>query len=259
MSFKNGKLAWNTLLLCFMFGAHVTQAAESGVLSQKLREKVLSSLVVTLSAGPVWESAGQTQTFYLQPNIEKTYVANNNTHALADGELFIGIQQTLNPQIQAQWGLAVATTSNASLSGNIWDDADPTFNNFTYGYQVEHTHIAAKGKLLSTRSFYTLNPYLSGSLGVGFNQSHNFKNTPLIFQAVATPNFTSHTSTAFTYTVGVGVQKTLSTHWQAGVGYEFADWGHSSLSRAPEQTMGSGLSLSHLYTNGLMFNLTWTA
>jgi hypothetical protein len=43
------------------------------------------------------------------------------------------------------------------------------------------------------------------------------------------------------------------------MGYEFADWGQSHLGSAQGQTLGRGLSLQHLYTNGLMFNLTYTA
>ena len=72
-------------------------------------------------------------------------------------------------------------------------------------------------------------------------------------------NFAAYTQTSFTYTLGAGIQKILTNHWQVGLGYEFADWGQSRLNRASEQTIGQGLSLSHLYTNGLVFNLTYTA
>lgn len=235
------------------------QINSTNTFSQFISEKILSSLVVSLSAGPVWESAGQTQTFFLQPEVEKTYSANNTTHALAEGELFVGVQHTINNKFQGQLGLEVATTGNADLSGDIWDDADPTFNNYTYSYQVNNTRIAIKGKLLTDIELYALKPYLSASLGVGFNRAHNFNNSPTIFQAVASPNFTSNTTTAFSYTAGLGVQKALNTHWQIGVGYEFADWGKSELSSAEGQTMNSGLSLNHLYTNGVLLNLTYVA
>jgi hypothetical protein len=217
-----------------------------------------SSGVATLSVGPAWESAGNTQAFYLAPNIEKTYAANRASHALADGDIFLGIQKSLREKLDVQIGLAVATTGNASLSGSIWDDADPQFNNYTYNYQVKHTHVAIKGKLLSDRG-YPVTPWVSASLGVGFNQAHNFSDTPTISEAVVTPNFASNTTTVFTYTLGAGVQRDLSQHWQVGMGYEFADWGKSQLSRASGQTLNSGLSLSHLYTNALLFNLTYHA
>ncbi len=227
-------------------------------LPSKLLETFKSSGVATLSLGPVWENAGNTQTFYLAPNIEKTYAANHTSHALVDGEIFLGIQKSLSEKLDGQIGLAVATTGNASLSGNIWDDATFQFNNYTYKYKVKHTHVAIKGKLLADRGYVVI-PWVSGSLGVGFNQSHDFSNTPTISEAVVMPNFASNTTTTFTYTLGVGVERHLNQHWQVGMGYEFADWGKSQLSRAAGQTMGTGLSINHLYTNGLLFNLTWTA
>ncbi|MDF1757525.1 MAG: hypothetical protein P1U74_04435, partial [Legionellaceae bacterium] len=140
-------------------------------LSSKLFSMFKSRGVVTLSLGPVWESAGNTQTFYLAPNLEKTYLANHSSHALVDGEIFLGIQKPIREKLDSQIGLAVATTGNASLSGNIWDDAQAQFNNYTYNYQVRHTHVALKGKLLADRG-YMVTPWVSGSLGVGFNQAH---------------------------------------------------------------------------------------
>lgn len=212
--------------------------------------------VGTFSVGPVWESNGQTQTFYLTPEIEKTYAAQQPTHALADGELFIGKQKQLSHALQAQLGLAVSTTSDASLAGQIWDDADPQFANYNYSYKIQHTHLAVKSKLLMDKEFWLM-PWISGSLGVGFNNAHAYQNTPLIYEAVVNPNFASHTNSTFTYTLGAGVQKTINQHWQVGLGYEFADWGKSNLGRAAEQTLNSGLQINHFYTNGLLFNLTY--
>lgn len=71
------------------------------------------------------------------------------------------------------------------------------------------------------------------------------------------PNFSSHTHTTFTYTLGVGVQKVLNQNWQVGVGYEFADWEKNQLSRAEGQTLNSGLTQNHLYTNGVLLNITY--
>jgi opacity protein-like surface antigen len=227
-------------------------------LPYKLLETLKSSGVTTLSVGPAWENAGNTQTLYLAPNIEKTYSANHASHALVDGEIFLGIQNPIREKIDGQIGLSVATTGNASLSGNVWDDANSLFNNYTYNYQVRHKHVAIKGKLLADRG-YCVTPWVSGSLGVGFNQAHDYSNTPTISEAVVMSNFASNTTTAFTYTLGAGVQQHLNQHWQAGIGYEFADWGKSQLSRASGQTLNSGLSLSRLYTNGLLFNLTYHA
>lgn len=214
------------------------------------------SWVGTISAGPIWESGGKTQTFYLTPDIEKTYAANTSTHTLFDGEVFVGLQKGLFHTIQAQLGLAFAATSDANLSGIILDDADPQFDNYIYAYKIQHTHIAAKGKLLADMGYW-FTPWVSASIGVGFNHAYSFDNTPTSYEAIINTNFATHTATAFTYTVGTGVQKALNSHWQVGVGYEFSDWGKSRLGRAEGQTLNSGLSLNHLYTNGVLFNLTY--
>ncbi|MDF1827737.1 MAG: SPOR domain-containing protein [Legionellaceae bacterium] len=216
------------------------------------------SRFVTLNVGPVWENAGETQAFYLTPDIEKNFSANTSSHALVDGELFLGIQKPLREKLDGQIGLAVATTGNAALSGNIWDDADPQFNNAKYNYKIKHTHLAIKGKLLSDRGYLAI-PWLSGSVGVGFNQAHSFSNTVTQAGAIAMPNFASNTTTAFTYTVGAGIERHLSEHWLAGMGYEFADWGKSQLDRASYQLLNTGLTLNHLYTNGFLLNLTYLA
>jgi opacity protein-like surface antigen len=214
--------------------------------------------VGSIAAGPIWARGGETQTFYLAPEIEKTYAARKSTNAIASGELFVGIQKALASQWLGQLGLAAATTGNAKLLGVIWDDADPKFDNHSYQYKVRNTRIALKGKLLLDKGYWVM-PWVSASLGIGFNRAHNFTNTPLIFEALPNSNFTNHTKTAFTYTLGAGVQKPISEHWQMGVGYEFADWGKSELNRAAGQTQNTGLTLNHLYTKGVLFNLTYIA
>ncbi|HHF7367943.1 TPA: outer membrane protein [Legionella bozemanae] len=212
--------------------------------------------VGSISAGPVWARGGEMQTFYLAPEIEKTYVARKSTNALASGELFVGIQKSLTSGWLGQLGLVAATTGNAKLQGVIWDDADPQFDNYSYQYKVRNTRIAIKGKLLLDRGYWLV-PWVNASVGVGFNRAYDFINTPLIFEALPNANFTDHTKTTFTYALGAGVQKPISERWQVGVGYEFANWGKSELERAFGQTMNSGLALNHLYTNGVLFNLTY--
>ena len=244
-------------LLGLLSAAILSHAAFAGDMGS-IEPQTKWPLVGTLSVGPVWQSNGHTQTFYLAPNVEKTYAANSSTNAMADGEIFLGLQKDLPRQLQGQLGLAVGIAGNADLSGHIWDDANPQFNNYTYNYKVNHVHLALKGKVLADRGYW-LTPWVSGSLGVGFNHAYSFNNTPTIFEAIPNNNFSSNTETAFTYTLGAGVQRVLNQHWQVGIGYECADWGQSQLGRASGQTLNSGLGLNHLYTNGFLFNLTYLA
>ncbi|CAM2812632.1 outer membrane protein [Legionella worsleiensis] len=212
--------------------------------------------VGSVSAGAAWAGAGETQTFYLTPDIEKTYVATKTTNALASGEVFWGVQKALSSSWLGQLGLAAAAYDNTQLQGVIWDDADPEFDNYSYQYKISSARIAIKSKLLLNKGYWVM-PWVSASIGAGFNHANDYTNTPLIFEAITNPNFTNQIKTTFTYTLGAGIQKTLNNHWQIGVGYEFADWGKSELGRAFDQSLNTGLTLNHLYTNGVLLNLTY--
>lgn len=240
------------LLLSSSLIASSTLAGTMGVMLQQPS----CSWVGTVSLGPIWDDGGTNQTFFLAPNIQKTYTANPSSDTLFEGELFVGLQKDLFQILQGQLGLEVAATSNAGLSGTIWDDASPQFTNHSYNYKIQHSHVALKGKLLLDLDL-ALMPWFSGSFGVGYNRSLNYTNTPFIFEALSNANFTAFTQTAFTYTVGGGLQKALNMNWQVGIGYEFADWGKSKLGRAIGQTLNTGLKLDHLYTNGVLLNLSY--
>ncbi len=213
-------------------------------------------LVISVSAGPAWAKAGETQTIALAPMTIKTFAAHRATNILAAGEIFIGLQNRLLPQLSGQYGLAIAKTGDANLQGIIWDDADSDFNNSKYQYYVQSTRVALKGKLLLDQMRW-IEPWISVSLGISCNRAHGFNTTPLIAEEVPMNNFGGHNESSFSYTLGIGFQKPINPNWQIGVGYEFADWGASQLGRASDQTENSGPQLDHLYTQGIMVNLTY--
>ena len=218
--------------------------------------------LVGLSAGPTWASANKTQTFYLQPDVQKTYVASNNNETFVTAELFLAGQRLLRPSlltkpVVGQLGLVIAWAGNADLSGDVWEDANPNFNNYNYAYKMNHTYVALKGRLLGDFE-YVAEPYMSGSLGVGFNRAYDYTEKPKIPEEVPAPSFSAHTTTAFSYTLGVGLQKAFMSHLQAAVGYEFSDWGRSQLGRAAGQTLNQGLSPKHMYAQQLQCSLFYT-
>ena len=217
-----------------------------------------NSYVASLSISPAWHASGKDQTITLQTDITKRYLDKSKNNLLAQGEFFLGKECQLSPAIKGQIGGAVELTSSANLKGDILEDADPNFNNHRYNYKVHHAHIAIKGKAIVDTSM-SIQPYAAASAGIGFNRAYSYKVTPKIFQEVASPNFKPKTKGAFTYTLEAGAQKQLSERTSAGIGYVFSDWGNSSLSRAPNQTLGKGLQLSNLYTHGIQLSLTHRA
>ena len=214
--------------------------------------------VTTLSLGPAWANPGANQTFFFQSALSEAFVPKWSTAVLGDGEIFLGRQHRLAPHWQAQLGVAGAATTPISRNGDIWQDSDPNFNNFFYNYKISHAHVAVKGKLL-TDVYSLLQPYVSGSLGVGFNHAYHYNSVSKLFEVLPEPSFAPQTTTALTYTLGIGLQRELNQHWSFGVGYEFSDWGKTTLASAPEQLSNGGLSLHHVYTQQLQFSLSFFA
>lgn len=228
----------------------ITCSAMAGTMGSV--ETPMPTQVLSLILGPAWTDAGTNQTFFLTPTIEKSYVAQRESRALAFGELFYGMQRALNAQLLGQLGIEAAITSDARIGGAIWDDANAEFNTRNYAYKVRHGRVAFKGKVLAPFGHWL--PYASASVGLGFNRAHDYRTPPVIFEAFPDAPFASHTQTSFAWTVGVGVEREINTQWRVGAGYELSDWGKSSLGLAPGQTLGGGLALNHLYTNALVLS-----
>lgn len=217
-----------------------------------------SDYFVAISGGPSWTSTGDYQVITLQPAVVKAYVPDNlsNSNLMGNGELFVGKQLSFYPQIQSQFGLDLYISSYAQLNGFVQEDADPNFQNFTYQYRIGHGHIAFKSKWIF-ENMYNLNPYLSGSIGLGFNRSYDYAESSMIHQEIPAPAFRAHTQAAFTYSVGAGFQYSINQQLAASVGYQLVSWGSSNLDSAVGQFIGKGLSLSNLYTQGLEFTVSY--
>lgn len=217
-----------------------------------------NAYVVMLSAGPGWVGNHATQNISFEPDLDYGFDGRSTSKTLLNGEIFLGFQHFLTKRLQGELGLAFAGSSNAQFYGDVWVDANPNLNDFNYQFNIDHAHVSVKEKVLfQMLAPQDVIPYVSGSIGVGFNYSHHFQITPKIYEQLPPTNFNANTTTALTYTLGVGLQKILSAHWQVGVGYDFADWGKSQFDRAPEQQINTGLTLSHVYIHALMVNVTY--
>lgn len=223
--------------------------------SRNMSDVTPSPLVITLNLGVLLSSGGQTQTLLLTPQIQKSYIADRASPIGGIAEIFIGKQDALFEHLDGQGGIAIGIGDSGKLSGNIWDDADSEFNNYTYNYQVLHEHILLKGKLLGRG--YFLSPWVSAGVGIGFNQGIAYDNIPIIYAAVKNSNFSTENEFTFTYTLGIGLQKEINASWEAGVGYEFSSWGKSALGRAQGQTMNSGLTISNMYINEIFLSVSY--
>lgn len=217
----------------------------------------MNQTLIGISAGPTWSSGNEKQTLNLQSDIVKTYTADSNSHVFPSAEIFVGWQlpfSLMQQSLLGQLGVSVASSDHAEMSGDIWEDADPDFNNFDYTYRVNRILAAVKGRLVGNCN-RIVEPYLSASLGVSYNRAYEFKINPDIVQEVPAPAFKSNTKASFSYTLGIGLQKTFTPQFQAAIGYEFSDWGKTQLSPAAGQTMNQGLALNHVYAQQLQLSV----
>ena len=161
-----GKLSLRYLGLLILFMAALPQAVYASW------DRLPMPQVVTLNLGPTWSRNAQKQSIYLLPEILNTYVEPGQTDTLFEGELFVGWQGLLDaPTASWQLGLAYFRTTSIKLRGTVWQLGEPQFDNQVYSYKINHQHVAVKGKLLQSPE-KPIQLYVSGSLGVGFNNAH---------------------------------------------------------------------------------------
>lgn len=252
-------------------GSVLSATVLAGTMDSRFEPSAEFPFVASLNLGPAWTRPGETKTLALQPDVQKTYVpfpvsravrlvsTAKGTEAVFTGELFLGVYGLINSAVQGQIGLALGATSSASLKGNIWEDANPFLSNYTYSYSVSNKRIALKGKLLYDINTYDLFPYISGSAGVAINNSSGFTINPKIVEEVPAPAFANHSEAEFSYTLGIGLEAALDMNWRVGLGYEYADWGLSSLGPGLGQMIGHGISLKSIRTHELLISLSYLA
>lgn len=220
--------------------------------------------VITLSAGPAWSSPGKSQDFYntsgalIQSN---RFVDISDSNTLGTGEIFFSLQHRLSQFLMGRLGIAIAGASDVRTRGTVTLNGQE--NVASYAYKINHGRVAIKGLLAADSHEFFVQPYISGSLGIGFNHSHSFYTSPQITLAAtgipsALFDYASNTEQGFAFTLGAGILKRLNQNWEVGIGYEFADWGKSTLSsNLPTPWNYSPPHLNKVYTHELQFSLSY--
>lgn len=214
--------------------------------------------LATVTLGPDFVQDGRSQTLMLLPPFQNHYTSDSQTETVFDGGLFLGVERALTAQFSEQLGIAGYGDSSFTPQGDVWQFALPKYDNLSYTYQVQHSRVMLAGKVLSTLPQYqAIHPYASLELGVAFNRASVYQETALIPGVLPMPPFSNHSQTSFSYGVGLGAEYTINQHIRLGLGYQFANLGSASLGLTTAETTTQTLSLSHLYTNQLRFQLTY--
>lgn len=206
-------------------------------------------------------NSGQSQNFPIKNSLTDEfydYSANhtNQISGLFDG--FIGIEQKLGSSWLVQAGLDYTQASPFSAKGTLTQGVDAASEDFyTYHYQI-----ITRQLLVTTKWLYQfkkcLLPYLFVGIGPSFNKAYDY-DTNVPVDLAFTRQYSSHTTSAFSYALGLGFDANINSHIRLGIEYRFADLGKVQLGSAMiDTTSVSGtLSQSNFYTNELLARLTY--
>lgn len=214
--------------------------------------------VVSVSLGSDRTNLGMTKVISMAAPNQNSYVSFNNhydTEAVAG--LFVGGETLFFQNWSLQLGLSYFQNSSFAARGNVNQFADPTYNNFTYQYQIQSRRFSVETKL-SRVFLQKWHPYISASVGEALNKAYAYTEYPLSSEDVPmTELFNSHTTKAFTYTAGLGVDVDIAEHLRVGAGYRFVGLGNASLGASPLQDGTNTISHTQLHANELIAQITY--
>ncbi len=254
--FRKKRIACSGLIL---FASSINYAGKSDFKASSLSPE--SSYFSTLhsfavfTAGPEYTHTGRSQTLSLLSPFFNHYTDDTSYQINGLLGFGVGVEGILTEQLSWQLGLSGYFSTEGTSHGRVWQFALPEFENFVYRYSVQSKQLMATGKLLSTMAGH-FHPYVSGELGAGFNRARGYSETPLIVEAVPMAPFDNHTKTSFSWGIGVGLDVDIDKTSRLGIGYQFSDLGSARLGLSPAQQSTQSLSISHLYSHQIRFQLT---
>jgi opacity protein-like surface antigen len=215
--------------------------------------------IVTLTGGAATARVGQTQLLTMSGDFTKyDYAANGGHSSRPLLGAFIGTELPVY-DYKLDLGLAyyqpfVFSSGNGILTQGVDASSD---DQYTYSYKVQSHQFLIEAKLLwDAQERY--HPYLTAGAGIGFNRSYDYQNTVPPFLTF-TPEFSSYTSTVFTYSLGAGIDVDVRRNWRFGLGYRFTDLGRTALGRGNLDTTSFDpvIAQSALYAQEIVAQFTY--
>lgn len=215
--------------------------------------------ILSVGGGGVWTAnLGKNQDLYIPNNEYYKYRVDDRNDSNGFFDVFAGFEWDFCPQWGAQLGVGYTYMGSFSVGGTYEQGFDPQSSDFyDYNYRVRSQQVQAEGKLVFHMS-EMIHPYIFGGLGASFNKASNYDADYPIFLTF-TRDFENNTQSAFTWSVGAGVDFEVFDCWRLGIGYRFADLGRVSLGQSfiDDTPVTSTLAQSHLYTNSIVGQLTY--
>jgi opacity protein-like surface antigen len=127
--------------------------------------------------------------------------------------------------------------------------------NYNYQINASSNIFALLGKV-DLYDFHSFDPYLTLGLGVANATLKGYQESPESgIIARVSPDYQSHTSSSFTYSLGLGVDYFITPKITASLGYEYADLGNIKSGDGTSTWSGSSLSFGKLTTHTVLLSV----
>ncbi|MFI4918956.1 MAG: outer membrane protein [Legionellales bacterium] len=262
------KTQWFALTSCLL-GTAVATAGGMGSLDQGFRP--LASVYGGLALVTV--NAGSAHTFVGSDDNLFNYQGQSNSDATVLAGAFLGAEHQLpHPGLFVQTGLEYSYFGNGSTKGANSVGIEPdTSTYYHYSWRVQTQQVLAVAKLFTTSKLPILSqndlyPYLSLGLGAAFNKAKQFSASPEGSGSFnVTPAFNSNSTSAFSYSLGLGVDTNIDPHLRVGLGYRFSSFGKAALGDGQvvfnqyKFPVPFSLDAHHAYANQIIAQLSYLA
>lgn len=206
-----------------------------------------------LQLGAYWGIAGKQQHINIEDLIgdEFTVTQNGSSNGLVGLGYFIDDQE--KEHFKLSYGINAFYLPKTRISGDIIQE--DTYTNLAYRYQLTHYPVYIVAKSSSKTKWPRYEATLDVGIGPNFMQAQGFNEISLNANILPDSIFSSHTTTTFTATVGVGI-KVNHFFGQAPIecGYRFFYLGQGRFNKATNQVLNT-LNTGSVYANGIMCSI----
>lgn len=205
--------------------------------------------------GGYWSNQGSAQHININTLIGDDFIvakSNGSNGLVGFGFLVDGPQY--NDYIKFLYGVNAFYLPKTTIGGNVVQES--LFTNLSYTYKVTHWPLYALVKAVVTPKAFQHELTVDIGIGPNFMRLTDFKEQPILPNAVPDTIFSNNTSTTFTVTLGAGIKlDKIFTNIPLECGYRFYYLGNGSLKINNSQVQNA-LDTGSAYANALMCSLT---
>lgn len=243
------------LALCLGLGTTFTCLAESESISKEWNSEKLNGWVVAGHLGLDLIDVGDTHHASVVEGFLPDEYSSTNTPFQVGYGIFVGRQW--QPRccegFDAQLGLSYDFLPRFDVKGDIDEFGDPSLNDLSYKYRIQHQRLSVELKTLYEMKDQWY-PYVLLGVGVAWNKSYHYtEHTSSITEVPRNP-FKDTTTTAFAWSVGVGIEKEIYEHIRLGLAYLYTDAGQAELNAIKS---GDSLTIENLSINQILFEASY--